>query len=141
MAYNEISRMDMWDIIRRWHNRHAISQIAPALGYDRKTVRSYIHLPQWKLASVHPDHYIQFQGKAYSVPHAYVGRQVWIRATERILQVYHQEQLIKQHVITRHYRHTDFNDFPATSSMPSTAARSIARCSNGPNRSDQSSTM
>ena len=67
---------------------------------------------EWKLASVHPDHYIQFHGKAYSVPHAYVGKQVWIRATEHLLQVYWQEQLVKQHVITRHYRHTDFNDFP-----------------------------
>ena len=67
---------------------------------------------QWKLASVHPDHYVQFRGKAYSVPHAYVGKQVWLRATEHLLQVYYQEQLVKQHVITRQYRHTDFSDFP-----------------------------
>jgi hypothetical protein len=68
---------------------------------------------EWKLASVHPDHYIQFHSKAYSVPHAYVGKQVWIRATEHLLQVYHQEELVKQHVITRQYRHTDVSDFPA----------------------------
>jgi hypothetical protein len=68
---------------------------------------------EWKLASVHPDHFVQFHGKAYSVPHAYVGKQVWIRATEHLLQVYWQDELIKQHVITRQYRHTDYNDFPA----------------------------
>jgi hypothetical protein len=67
---------------------------------------------EWKQATVHPDHYIQFRGKAYSVPHAYVTKCVWIRANERILQVFFNEQLIKQHVITKSYRHTDFNDFP-----------------------------
>lgn len=69
-------------------------------------------LAQWKGATVHPDHYIQFRGKAYSVPHAYVGKTVWIRASERILRIYYREQLIKQHTITGAYRHTDYNDFP-----------------------------
>ena len=66
----------------------------------------------WKEATVHPDHYVQFRNKVYSVPHAYVGKKVWIRATERVLQVFHDERLIKQHVITKGYRHTDFADFP-----------------------------
>jgi len=69
-------------------------------------------LAEWKQATVHPDHYIQFRTKAYSVPHAYVGKTVWIRATERIVQVFCQERLIKQHVITSRYRHTDYADFP-----------------------------
>lgn len=67
---------------------------------------------QWKKATVHPDHYIQFRAKAYSVPHAYVGKVVWVRATERVLKVFFNEQLIKQHVITGAYRHTDYDDFP-----------------------------
>lgn len=67
---------------------------------------------QWKEATVHPDHYIQFNKKAWSVPHAYVGKKVWVKATDKILQVYFQDRLIKQHVITGNYRHTDFNDFP-----------------------------
>ena len=66
----------------------------------------------WKQATVHPDHYIQFQMKAYSIPHAYVGKAVWVRATEHLLQVFHQERLIKTHLITRGYRHTDYSDFP-----------------------------
>jgi transposase len=67
---------------------------------------------EWKQATVHPDHYVQFHGKAYSVPHAYVGKQVWIRATEHLLQVYSEDALVKQHVITGAYRHTDYSDFP-----------------------------
>ena len=38
--------MDVWEIIRRWHDRHIISQIAQALGYDRKTVRGYKRLAE-----------------------------------------------------------------------------------------------
>ena len=70
-------------------------------------------IAQWKEARVHPDHYIQFNKKAYSVPHAYVGKNVWVKATDKIVQIYYQEMLIKQHVITRGYFHTDFTDFPA----------------------------
>jgi transposase len=69
-------------------------------------------IAEWKLGTVHPDHYIQFHGKAYSVPHAYVGRKVWIRATARLLQVFYDDQLVKQHVITGRLRTTDFTDFP-----------------------------
>lgn len=69
-------------------------------------------MAQWKEASVHPDHYIQFNKKMYSVPHAYVGKKVWVRATDKLVAIYHQERLIKQHAITTDYRHTDVNDFP-----------------------------
>jgi transposase len=66
----------------------------------------------WKQATVHPDHYIQFRSQTFSVPHAYLGKTVWIRASERILQVFFNDKLIKTHIITRGYRHTDFDDFP-----------------------------
>jgi hypothetical protein len=69
-------------------------------------------LAEWKLATVHPDHYIQFRGKAYSIPHAYVGKTIWLRATEHILKAFFRDELIKQHVITKSYRHTDNEDFP-----------------------------
>ncbi len=66
----------------------------------------------WKQATVHPDHYIQFKGKAYSAPHAYVGRTVWVRATEKLVQIFFNEQIIQQHVVRRGYRHTKPEDFP-----------------------------
>lgn len=68
--------------------------------------------PIWKNPTVHPDHYIQFNTKAYSIPHAYVGKKVWVRGTDKLIKVYFDNRLIKQHVITPHYRHTDFKDFP-----------------------------
>ena len=70
-------------------------------------------IAQWKQATVHPDHYIQINKKAYSVPTAYVGKRLWVRATDKVVQIYDEHKLIKQHAVTRFYRHTDFNDFPA----------------------------
>jgi transposase len=69
-------------------------------------------IAEWKQVTVHPDHYVQFNRKAYSVPTAYIGKKIWARATERILFLYHDDKLIKQHLITDAYRHTDHEDFP-----------------------------
>ena len=46
MGYKEITVMDIYEIIRRWHDQQKITHIAKALGYDRKTVRRYIELAQ-----------------------------------------------------------------------------------------------
>jgi transposase len=69
-------------------------------------------LAEWKAAKVHPDCYIQYRMKSFSVPNRFAGKHVWIKATDKILSVYHDEELIKQHLITDKKRHTDFNDFP-----------------------------
>lgn len=69
-------------------------------------------LAQWKQAKVHPDHYIQFNSKAYSVPHRFVGKTVWVRGTHNMVQIYDQGQLIKQHAVPKGFRQTDINDFP-----------------------------
>jgi hypothetical protein len=36
--------MEIWEILRRWHDGQSISTIAASLGYVRKTVRAYIRL-------------------------------------------------------------------------------------------------
>jgi len=66
----------------------------------------------WKEATVHPDHYIQVNKKAYSIPHPYVGKKVWVKVTHNLVQVYYNDQIIKQHPIASGFRQTDFNDFP-----------------------------
>ena len=66
----------------------------------------------WKEAVVHPDHYIQVNKKAYSIPHQYVGKKVMVKSSHNIVSVYYNEQLIKQHTIPNGYRQTDLNDFP-----------------------------
>lgn len=67
----------------------------------------------WREAKVHPDHYIQVQKKSYSVPHPYVGKTVWVKVAQNTVQIYCNEQLIKQHTVPRQgNRQTDLNDFP-----------------------------
>ena len=44
MAFKRIQLMEIWDILRRWHDGQSISAIAKSIGCDRKTVRSYIRL-------------------------------------------------------------------------------------------------
>jgi len=69
-------------------------------------------VPVWKEATVHPDHYIQFNKKTYSVPTAYIGKKVWVKASNRIVQVYYDHELVCQHTITDRYRHTHMAHFP-----------------------------
>lgn len=66
----------------------------------------------WKEASVHPDHFIQVNKKSYSIPHQYVGKKVWAKVTAKMVYVFYDDKLIKQHVIPNGYRQTDLNDFP-----------------------------
>ncbi|MEI7672084.1 MAG: IS21 family transposase, partial [Deltaproteobacteria bacterium] len=44
MAYHEITLMDVWEVLRRWHAGSGIRAIARDLHYDRKTVQRYIRL-------------------------------------------------------------------------------------------------
>lgn len=69
-------------------------------------------IAQWKKVTVHPDCYIQFNKKSYSVPFSYVGKNLWVKGTEKIIQIYYDDKLIKQHTVSYNYRNTDFNDFP-----------------------------
>jgi len=66
----------------------------------------------WKEATVHPDHYIQVNKKAYSVPHPYVGKKVIVKVTHNLVRIYYNERLIKQHPVARGFRQTDLADFP-----------------------------
>lgn len=43
MGFKTITTMDIYEIIRRWHNKQSIHQISKALGYDRKTVSKLIN--------------------------------------------------------------------------------------------------
>ena len=116
----ELTRlMKQWSINDYGQRQHGTTREKPYQVFCQREQPALIALPAdrfevavWKQATVHPDHYIQFQAKAYSIPHAYLGKKVWVRASEHLLQVFFKDQLIKQHLITKAYRHTDHNDFP-----------------------------
>lgn len=113
------------ELIEKWsreeygQREHGTTHLKPYLVFINKEQPALKPLPsepfqiaRWKQVTVHPDHYIQLGKKAYSVPHAFVGKKLWARATDKIVQIYDDHRLIKQHLITPYYRHTDWNDFP-----------------------------
>jgi transposase len=72
----------------------------------------YFEVPTWKAAKVHVDQFIQFDKKTYGVPHALVGKYLWVRATEKLLHIYDDHTLIKRYVRSEAYQQYDPKDFP-----------------------------
>jgi len=67
----------------------------------------------WRMATVHPDHYIQVQGHYYTIPDAFVGHKVDVKIHGERLEVYLQGRKIKEHPLARNLRRiTDPADFP-----------------------------
>lgn len=104
---------------------HGTTGEKPAEAFAAREQAALIPLPDtpfelatWKQVKVHPDQYIQFEKKAYSVPLRFVGHKLWARGTDRWLQLYDEHHLlVKQHVRTPYYRHTDWTDFPKSAAM------------------------
>jgi hypothetical protein len=108
-----------WCLGKHGHRIHGTTQWQPYpifLKVEKPTLKPLpeepFEVPIWKKATVHADSYIQFNKKAFSVPHEYKGKNVLVRGTEKLVQVFYDNGLIKQHILTDHYRHTDYNDFP-----------------------------
>lgn len=77
----------------------------PWVRYSRDEKSRLLPLPTtefecavWQKGFVHKDHHVVFSGSFYSMPTKYIEQTVWIRATLRIVQIYHGEQLIKTHI-------------------------------------------
>lgn len=117
---NEANRdIKDWAINKYGLSKHGTTGLKPYeefLNNEKKEMLRHpvtaYEAPIWKEVSVHPDHYIQINKKSYSIPHRYVGKKVWVKVTARMVYVYYEENLIKQHSIPDGYRKTDFNDFP-----------------------------
>lgn len=83
---------------------HGTTQEAPLVRFERDEQVCLKPLPAtpfdpptWAECKVHPDHHIVFERSYYSLPTRYVGQQVWVRATRRLVEVFHQDALIKTH--------------------------------------------
>ncbi|MBU2507072.1 MAG: IS21 family transposase [Bacteroidetes bacterium] len=125
-ALNEHIRIDEanrkitdWLISKYGQTDHGTTGLKPYEEFTNMEKEKMLPLPiapfeaaLWKEAAVHPDHFIQVNKKSYSIPHQYVGKKVWAKVTAKMVYVYYDEKLIKQHSIPNGYRQTDLNDFP-----------------------------
>lgn len=113
------TQMRKWLVTTYGLKKHGTTQQEPYRVFIETELPQLLPLPSqqfepalWKEATVHPDHYIQVCKKSYSVPHPYVGKRVLVKVAANIVQIYYNEQLIKQHTVARGFRQTDIKDFP-----------------------------
>tara|TARA_B100001750_G_scaffold81172_1_gene64511 strand:+ start:347 stop:1882 length:1536 start_codon:yes stop_codon:yes gene_type:complete len=68
----------------------------------------------WQELKVHRDHHVVFEGSYYSVPTAYIGKKIWLRASLRMIEIYSEHQKIKVHIRSsiRGKWVTDQQDYP-----------------------------
>lgn len=100
---------------------HGTTGEKPAEAFAERERTALIPLPEapfqmatWKQVTVHPDQYIQFERKTYSLPTRFVSQKLWVRGTEKMVELYDAEfRLVKQYVRTARLRTTDPSDFPA----------------------------
>ncbi|MBW6475384.1 MAG: IS21 family transposase [Anaerolineaceae bacterium] len=96
------------------------NKIMRAIGRSRKQEFAEIDKPnlrplperryeyaQWKTARVNIDYHVEFDKHLYSVPHHLIHQQVDIRATERMVEIFHQGQPIAVHA--RNHRQGRFS--------------------------------
>lgn len=99
---------------------HGTTGLQPYLHFDRVERLAMKSLPlepfemsAWTTAQVWQDCHIQVERAFYSVPYRYVGKRVDVRVTQRTVQCFLEEDLIKTHTrVAPRKRSTDWSDYP-----------------------------
>jgi transposase len=103
--------VDANQLLRQWlveeaGNRiHGSTQTRPLTAFEEVERAALIPLPEkiptlpaWCKVKVQADCHIRFEKSYYSVPHKWVGKQLWVRATEGLVEVFQEHQLICAHI-------------------------------------------
>lgn len=108
-----------WLINEYGKRKHGTTQLQPFDFFTEVESPCLISLPvdayeisEWKQAKVHPDCFIQVNKKSYSVPYQYVGKTLDVKVKSKMVEIYYKEELIKEHLIPKNNRQTDYDDFP-----------------------------
>ena len=108
-----------WCLDTNGRREHGTTHLKPYEAFQNLEREKLLPLPTahfevatWKEAKVHPDQFVQFEKKILSVPQAYVGKTVWVRGTEKLIEIYYQHERIKQHPRNHQTRLFDRSDFP-----------------------------
>jgi transposase len=100
---------------------HGTTGVAPMEAFEEERDKlkplpaERFQVPVWKPVSVHAgDQFLSFDKKRFSLPPAWKGRSLWARYAAPLLQLYHDERLIRQYVINGSQRlYWVPEDFPA----------------------------
>ena len=64
----------------------------------------------WAKVTVHRDAHVQFEKTMYSVPFRLMGQQLWLRATDQLIQIYREQERVATHVRTSSHRRSTVRD-------------------------------
>lgn len=108
-----------WALLENGLKVHGTTGLKPAAVFHELEKPVLHSLPErgfeiatWKEAKVHADQFIQFEKKFYSLPEAHIGKSVWVRGTEQVVEIYDDYQRLRQYPRGRQTRLFDPNDFP-----------------------------
>ncbi len=83
---------------------HGTTQEVPLAVFEARERPALLPLPsrhfellEWKRAKLHPDCHAVFAGSYYSAPHPLIGQHLWVRATSRVVQLFHDQRLVATH--------------------------------------------
>lgn len=69
--------------------------------------------PRWVECTVHPDHHINVDKAAYSLPTRFVGKKVSVRSDRKLVRIFYEGEQIKLHARQPEGgRSTDYDDYP-----------------------------
>lgn len=102
--------------------KHGTTQIEPWIAFqeeERKTLKSLpaqqFEVPIWKSAKVHPDQFVAFDKKRYSLPYEYRNKAVHCRKSGRLLALYDENyHFLRHYVISSRRAQWTTGDFPET---------------------------
>ncbi len=114
-----------WCLTKAGTRRHGTTEKAPLRVFEQveKACLKPLHYPRfdtpsWARCRVHPDHLIRFQRAGYTVPTAYIGREVDVRADSKLVRIYFRGELIKTHPRKPPgARSIDYADYPQEKSL------------------------
>jgi len=100
--------------------KHGTTGIAPQAAFNEIEKPCLKPLPstpfvaaRWTQAKVHPDQFIQVNGKYYGLPASYIGKHVAVRTTQGMVTIYFEHHAVRQYPASDKRRQYLKEDFPA----------------------------
>jgi transposase len=116
-------KLRRWSIETAGQRVHGTTKEQPLVRFERLERAALRPLPRtaydpavWKQLRVYRDCYVSFEGSYYSVPHRFVGQEIWLRTGARTVQLYtSSHELITTHDRARNRgeRQTQLEHLPA----------------------------
>ncbi len=108
-----------WCIDEYGKRKHGTTGIPPRTVFDeieRPCLRPLPAEPfvpaRWTTAKVHPDQFIQTNGRQYGLPATFIGTRVAVRTTKTLVSIYYSNRLVRQYPVTNKRRYFLMSDFP-----------------------------